>query len=289
MAEELWLDVAGEPAHLVFREPEVGPVVARAYAALRRRPATRGAWPLEVLRSPDGLYEVRHEPRGSASRSETAWGAVCSVDHLLRGRFLGLASSGRLVLHAACVARRDGRAALLLAGSGTGKSSLAAALAALGWTLLGDELVAVEGRGRLLCFPRLPELEPAMARALARRWPALRLVSGKGLRSLFVEPPPRGLPSVAAAWAARAVVFVRRDGRAPALGWEDLSGAAATLELIRASFNGGALGADALPLAAGLANAAGAKRLVFRSAVKDAEGVSRALGRLLGQAPKSRG
>lgn len=48
-----------------------------------------------------------------------------------------------LVIHAAVVAREDGRAALLPAPPGSGKSTLAAALVHRGWRLLSDELALV--------------------------------------------------------------------------------------------------------------------------------------------------
>ncbi|MFX9020101.1 hypothetical protein ABTN35_21005, partial [Acinetobacter baumannii] len=52
---------------------------------------------------------------------------------------------GQLPLHAACVAR-DGRALALAGPSGRGKSTLAAALAASGWTALTDDVCRVQFR-----------------------------------------------------------------------------------------------------------------------------------------------
>lgn len=66
---------------------------------------------------------------------------------------------GILAFHATAVANKAG--AVLLAGdSGTGKSTLAAALLQRGWSLLSDELAVVdtEEQGRLVVLPTFPEI-----------------------------------------------------------------------------------------------------------------------------------
>lgn len=66
---------------------------------------------------------------------------------------------GFVVFHAAAVANNQG--AVLLAGdSGTGKSTLLAALLQRGWTMLSDDLAAVtiDEQGQVLVLPIFPEI-----------------------------------------------------------------------------------------------------------------------------------
>ena len=66
-----------------------------------------------------------------------------------------------LLLHAAAV-ERDGKALLLPAYPGGGKSTLAASLACRGWRLLSDEFAVVTGdRGTVLPFARPPAIKNA--------------------------------------------------------------------------------------------------------------------------------
>ena len=59
-----------------------------------------------------------------------------------------------LILHAAVVAR-DGRAAILAAPPGSGKSTLCAGLVNRGWRLFSDELALIDtNTGELVAFPR---------------------------------------------------------------------------------------------------------------------------------------
>ena len=89
------------------------------------------------------------------AEGETRWLAPCYA--VLSPR------SWPLALHAAAV-ERHGRAWLLPAASGRGKTTLAAALAVAGCGYLGDELtfLAGDGAGRLLAvpFPKAPSLKP---------------------------------------------------------------------------------------------------------------------------------
>lgn len=59
-----------------------------------------------------------------------------------------------LIIHAAVV-ERDGRAAILAAPPGSGKSTLCAGLVSRGWRLFSDELALIDtGTGELVAFPR---------------------------------------------------------------------------------------------------------------------------------------
>jgi HprK-related kinase A len=73
-----------------------------------------------------------------------------------------------LILHAAVV-ERGGRAALLPAPPGSGKSTLCAALVAHGWRLLSDELALIDlDSRRLVPFPRPISLKNQSIDAIAR-------------------------------------------------------------------------------------------------------------------------
>ncbi len=109
------------------------------------------------------------------------------------------------VLHAAAVVA-DGRGVGFLAGSGGGKSALAAAGMAAGWPLLTDDLLAVEERdGVLLGRPGYPQmrmwpdlaeavlggcrgLEPVHPRVEKRRVP----VGPRGFGAFQPDPAPLG-------------------------------------------------------------------------------------------------
>jgi hypothetical protein len=71
-----------------------------------------------------------------------------TLEHLLLDQLVPRirAHQGDLIIHAAAVSRGAG-AILLVGDSGRGKSTLSAALAQLGWTLLGDDAVSLSAEG----------------------------------------------------------------------------------------------------------------------------------------------
>jgi len=76
-----------------------------------------------------------------------------------------------LIIHSA-VLERHGRALLLPAPPGSGKSTLCAALVARGWRLLSDELALVELDGtRVVPIPRPISLKNRSIDTIARFWP----------------------------------------------------------------------------------------------------------------------
>ena len=76
-----------------------------------------------------------------------------------------------LIIHSAVLAR-DGRALLLPAPPGSGKSTLCAGLVAAGWRLLSDELALVELDGRrVVPIPRPISLKNRSIDTIARFWP----------------------------------------------------------------------------------------------------------------------
>ncbi len=76
---------------------------------------------------------------------------------------------GCLVYHGSCVADADGRAVALVGDSGAGKSTLAAVLMQSGWSVLADDVVALEvsnTAARVLpAFPLL-KIDPAMSQQI---------------------------------------------------------------------------------------------------------------------------
>lgn len=76
-----------------------------------------------------------------------------------------------LIIHSA-VLEREGRALLLPAPPGSGKSTLCAGLVASGWRLLSDELALVELDGRrVVPIPRPISLKNRSIDTIARFWP----------------------------------------------------------------------------------------------------------------------
>lgn len=76
-----------------------------------------------------------------------------------------------VVVHSAVV-ERAGRALLLPAPPGSGKSTLCAALVARGWRLLSDELALIDrSTGRLVPLPRAISLKNESIPIIARFWP----------------------------------------------------------------------------------------------------------------------
>jgi HprK-related kinase A len=76
-----------------------------------------------------------------------------------------------LIIHSA-VLERHGRALLLPAPPGSGKSTLCAALVARGWRLLSDELALIERNGRrVVPMPRPISLKNRSIDTVSRFWP----------------------------------------------------------------------------------------------------------------------
>ena len=100
-----------------------------------------------------------------------------------------------LVLHAACVAR-DGRAVILPAPPGSGKSTLCAALVNRGWRLLSDELTLVDfDAGRIWGLARPVNLKNASIDVIRRFAPEAYLTppvhdTSKGTVALMAPPVP---------------------------------------------------------------------------------------------------
>lgn len=113
-----------------------------------------------------------------------------------------------LIVHAA-VLERDGKALVLPAPPGSGKSTLCGALVARGWRLLSDELALIELTGdRLVPLPRPISLKNESIATLARFWP-------DGAMSPVVHDTVKG----SVAYVRPPVESVQRASQAARPGW----------------------------------------------------------------------
>ena len=157
------------------------------------------------------------------------------------------ASGLHTVIHSAVV-EREGRALVLPGQTGSGKSTLCAALAHAGWRLLSDELTIVsQSDGRVQAVPRPISLKGASIDLIGRHYPLADM-------TLAVDDTHKG--SIAYARAASDAVAAGQQS-APIgfvvfprfiagteLAFEPLSRAATLTELMKNTFNVGLLGAD---------------------------------------------
>ena len=99
-----------------------------------------------------------------------------------------------LIIHAAVV-ERDGRALLLPAPPGSGKSTLCAALVARSWRLLSDELALIDvDSGKVVPIPRPISLKNRSIELIGGFWPEAKMsaIVPDTLKGsvVHVQPPP---------------------------------------------------------------------------------------------------
>ncbi len=128
--------------------------------------------------------------------------AMSDVASLLLGAPLGAAlhQRGALALHAAAVCR-DGRAALLVGHSGSGKSTMAARLAGRGFTVLDDNIaVLIERDGSFIVQPGIAELrlcdDGVYPSGCGDRAPFLRLHKTRAPINGYFQAEPAALSAV---------------------------------------------------------------------------------------------
>lgn len=153
----IWQDPAGNPTLTLV------PWAGQAHLCLAGIAQARG----------DGAQRIRVWRAPQASPE--------SFRHVLLDQFLPrfLAASGALMLHGAAVSHPEHGTWLLLGDSGQGKSTLCAALAGAGASLLGDDCVHLDRRG-----------EQWLA---AATYPSLRL-HADSLAALYGAAPPATTP-----------------------------------------------------------------------------------------------
>lgn len=160
----------------------------------------------------------------------------------------------RLVIHSAAVAR-GGRAIVLPAASGYGKTTLTLALLSRGWDFISDELVIVDEVAAVTPYPRAMNVR-APTRAVvpeAAGWVRYVRTTGpsSASRPAFLATPLRQ-PDLAARPVVAAIVFPRYSPGA-ATRMTSLSPGAAALRLLQQLVNACALGAQAFHRSVGLA------------------------------------
>jgi hypothetical protein len=145
-----------------------------------------------------------------------------------------------LILHAA-VLERHGRALLLPAPPGAGKSTLCAALAARGWRLLSDELALIEiDGGRIVPLPRPISLKNESIALIRDFWPAgaMSPVVHETLKGsvVHVQPPAESVRRLAQT-AMPGWVVLPRYAAGAATRLSPLSRGSAFMQLVDCAFN----------------------------------------------------
>lgn len=143
-------------------------------------------------------------------------------------------------IHAAAVGLGQRGLVLMPGLSGNGKSTLAAWLAARGWSYAGDDIVALAvapaGAPLLLPFPTAISVKPGSWPVLARDYPELMAApvvpyAGKQARFLPI-PAQRHVGPDAAQRTVRAIVFPRHVPGSAAAALEPISTLTTVLELV---------------------------------------------------------
>lgn len=170
-----------------------------------------------------------------------------------------------LLLHAASL-ERDGRALLLTAPSGGGKSTLAAALALIGWRLLSDEFAMLDDDARLIALARPVSLKNEAIELIRERangaylGPVAR--SPRKGKLAHLRPPVESARRVAERARPGWVVLLRYQPAAP-LALESVSKGQTMLELAAGAFNYGIQGRRGFELLSRLVDQSECLRLTY--------------------------
>ena len=178
-----------------------------------------------------------------------------------------------VVLHSAVV-ERGGRALLLPAPPGSGKSTLCAALVARGWRLLSDELALIErATGRLVPLPRAISLKNESIPIVARFWPdaVMGTVVHDTVKGSVVHlRPPADSVRLSHASAAPGFIVLPlyRSGRATELA--PLSKPEAFMRVVESAFNYSMHGRAGFEALADLVGASACFRFAYAGALDEA-------------------
>lgn len=148
---EVVYEVLGVRVGVTSEDRDAIPLIDRSFDALRR-PLGPAPTMSVALRRAAGEGWVVVDPEGAVIPVPAGGaGALALLHQLVVAVMAGLQQRGLLAVHAAAVAR-GGRAVVLSGPGGTGKTTLALALAARGFEILSDELAVLDPAGRLV-FP----------------------------------------------------------------------------------------------------------------------------------------
>lgn len=181
-----------------------------------------------------------------------------------------------LVVHSA-VLEKHGRALLLPAPPGSGKSTLCAALAARGWRLLSDELALIEpAAGRVVPMPRPISLKNRSIETIARFWPdaAISAVVPDTLKGsvAHVQPPVDSVRR-AAEHAAPGWVVLPRYESGVATRLRPLPKCEALMHVVDSAFNYGVHGRAGFDALAGVVAASSCHEFSYGGALDEAIGL----------------
>ena len=172
-----------------------------------------------------------------------------------------------LVVHAAVV-ERDGRAALLPAPPGSGKSTLCAALVYSGkWRLLSDEFALIDpATAEVIPLPRPVALKTGSMNIIRTRYPDARfgplLTAADGNTARYVAPPDEAVARQGERAAVEWIVMPNwREGAA--LDLEPSSRARMLAHLTDSSFNYNLTGRDGFDRLAGIVGRALCAKLTY--------------------------
>ena len=178
-----------------------------------------------------------------------------------------------IVIHAAVI-ERGGRAVILPAPPGSGKSTLCAALVARGWRLLSDELalIDIESR-RLVPLPRPISLKNESIAVIAAFWPDAPMspVVHDTLKGsvVHVQPPQASVRSSQQAANPGWIVLPRyRAGHGVEL--TPLSRSATFMQLVDNAFNYSIHGRTGFEILADVVGASGCFEFTYGGALDDA-------------------
>lgn len=165
--------------------------------------------------------------------------------------------NNHLILHAAVI-ERGGRAAIMPAPPGSGKSTLCAALVSNGWRLLSDELALVRlDDGMLVPVPRPVSLKNASIDVVRAYVPGAVLspavdATSKG-RVAHLKAPPASVARAHELARPAWVIFPKYEAGAD-VRLEPVAGADAFMRLAQNAFNYPVLGARGFDALGGLVN-----------------------------------
>ena len=178
-----------------------------------------------------------------------------------------------LVVHAAVV-ERGGRALLLPAPPGSGKSTLCAALVARGWRLLSDELALIDrDTGRLVPLPRAISLKNESIPIIARFWPDAvmgAVVHDTVKGSVVHVRPPADSVRLSHVSAAPGLIVLPSYRNGDTTQLVPLSKAEAFMRLVDSAFNYSMHGRAGFQLLADLVGASACFRFTYAGALDEA-------------------